>query len=189
MNARNNGESGGNQWYLWVGGGIFVALVAIAIFLSSSAGGEPIMPGGYAASSTLGGAGGSAEGGLIAPYEPIVPQGTTISSSKNEAPASANPELDTKIRFFDLSATKDGFSPAELVVNQGDSLSVDLTAVDGDYDLDVPYLGAYFEAVKRGTTRRLPFDTSISGTFAFQCRDHCPVKGIISGRLIVLPRE
>lgn len=120
-------------------------------------------------------------------FSASIPAGATLTVPKNEAPASANPALNTKIRFFELKAARSGFAPAELVVNKGDSLSVNFSATDGDYDLDIPYLGAYFSVVKKGETRKLPFDTSIPGTFVFECRAHCPAGGKITGQLIVLP--
>lgn len=121
-------------------------------------------------------------------YTPEIPEGvTTTTPAKSEAPASSNPQLDTKIRFFDLKATSGGFAPNSIVVKKGDGLNVDFTAVDGDYDLDIPYLGAYFSKVSRGTTKNLPFDTSLTGTFIWECRDFCPRSGKIQGTLIVLP--
>jgi len=120
-------------------------------------------------------------------YKPDIPKEVDLTPPKLEAPASANPELQTKIRFFDLKATKDGFEPKSFVVNKGDSVQFDFTAVDGDYDLDFPYLGVYFSVVKKGETRRLPFDTSLAGTFLFECRDFCPKDKKIQGELIVLP--
>lgn len=123
----------------------------------------------------------------VAGYTPDIPDKATLTPPKNEAPASANPDLDTKIRFFDLKATKNGFEPDSFTVNKGDNVQFDFTAVDGDYDLDFPYLGAYFSVVKEGNMRRLPFDTGLPGTFIFQCRDYCPAGKKIQGELIVLP--
>ena len=121
-------------------------------------------------------------------FSPEVPKSAVLSEPKLEAPASSNPALDTKIKFFDLRATKDGFIPSSITVNSGDSVRIDFTAVDGDYDLDFPYLGAYFRVVQKGVTDRLPFDTSLSGTFSFRCRDYCPQGKQIEGKLIVLPK-
>jgi len=121
-------------------------------------------------------------------FSPDVPVDATPSVPKQSAPASANPTLDTKILFFDLTATKNGFSPPSFTVHRGDSLHISFTAADGSYDLDFPYLGAYFSVVGNGQTKDLPFDTSTSGTFAFECRDYCPASGKIQGSLIVLPQ-
>ena len=120
-------------------------------------------------------------------YVPQIPKDAELSVPKLESPASTNKDSETKALFFDLKAARDGFNPPKITVNKGDNLQIDFTAVDGDYDLDIPYLGVYFAAVKKGTTKRLPFDTSLSGTFVFECRDYCPPGGTIEGELIVLP--
>jgi len=120
-------------------------------------------------------------------YTPEVPKNAVQTLPKAEAPASSNPELDTKLKFFDLKASNSGFNPNAITVKKGDSLQVDFTAVDGDYDLNFPYLGAYFSVVRRGVTKRLPLDTSLTGTFTFECRDFCPPGKKIQGQLIVLP--
>lgn len=125
--------------------------------------------------------------GPIPGFSPTVPENATPSVPKLSAPASENAALKTQLLFFDLKATKNGFDPASFTVHKGDSLKLSFTAVDGDYDLDFPYLGAYFSVVKKGETKELPFDTSTPGTFAFECRDHCPASGKIQGKLIVLP--
>ncbi len=121
-------------------------------------------------------------------YSPEVPSNATLTPTKNEAPASTNSELNSKARFFNMMASHGGFSPSTITVNKGDTVYIDFTATDGAYDLDIPYLGAYFSKVDQGKTKRLPFDIpSISGTFVFQCRDHCPLGGAIRGSLVVLP--
>lgn len=120
-------------------------------------------------------------------YSPQVPQNAVLTKPKSEAPASANPNLTTKIKFFDMKATSAGFSPNSITVNKGDSLRVNFTAQDGDYDLSIPYLGASFSVIKKGTARELPIDTSTPGTFVFECSSYCPSGGKIQGTLIVLP--
>jgi heme/copper-type cytochrome/quinol oxidase subunit 2 len=125
--------------------------------------------------------------GVPSGFTSDIPDDATLSVPKNEAPASANSGLDTKLKFFNLKASAGGFTPASITVNRGDSLSIDFTAVDGDYDLDIPYLGAYFSVVKKGSTKKFPIDTNLPGTFTFLCRDFCPGGKTISGQLIVLP--
>lgn len=120
-------------------------------------------------------------------YSPSFPKEAVLTPTKKEAPASANGGLDTKSRFFDLSATRSGFSPEIITVKAGDTVYIDFVAIDEDYDLDIPYLGNYFTRVEKGKTKQLPFDVRTSGTFVFQCRDYCPSSGPIKGSLVVLP--
>ncbi len=121
-------------------------------------------------------------------YSPEVPKEVvTTTAPKAEAPASSNPALNTKMRFYDMKATNKGFVPSNIAVNKGDTVEIDFTAVDGNYDLDFPYLGAYFSTVKKGEMKKFPFDTNLSGTFIFECKNSCPASGKIQGTLVVLP--
>ncbi len=124
-------------------------------------------------------------------YESEVPRGATVQDedAKFVVPASPNPALDTKARRFDIKATKDGFEPDEIVVNQWDRVELDFTAVDGKYDLSIPYLGSYFFPAKQGETKLFTFTVPTSGTFTFECRDYCPAGSIIKGTLVVLLKE
>lgn len=167
--------------------GGFVVLVVVLGFLSRGGiiSGIPLLPGMGGEGETPGEIpGGGAEEVL---FTPEVPENAAPTPPKTETPASTNPDLGTKILGFDLRASRGGFSPSSITVNRGDTLIIDFTAMDGDYDLDIPYLGVYFPAVSEGSTKKLPLDTSLPGTFTFQCRDSCPFTGAIRGELIVLP--
>lgn len=168
-----------NQILVIIGAAVaVVAVIAAGIMTRKDGGIGSTLFGPDAATSTVG------EPQI---FSPDVPSGAQVSESKATAPASGNPSLDTKLRAFDLRASASGFSPAEITVNRGDSLSIDFTPEDGDYDFSIPYLGASFKAVKKGVTQRFPIDTSTPGTFAFQCMNSCPASGAIFGRLIVMP--
>ena len=56
---------------------------------------------------------------------------------------STTPQLgDTDVRFriFDVSMDKNGITPPEIVVNQGDTVQFNFTAVDGKYDLSLIHI-------------------------------------------------
>jgi heme/copper-type cytochrome/quinol oxidase subunit 2 len=166
-----------------------VFLVAIIFFFILNKGGLPVQNAPRVASTAPNNTSTASIIPGIDKFSPVIPQGATLTPPKAEAPASANPSLDTKIRTFNLKATRDGFVPKSITVNSGDTVVVDFTAADGDYDLDIPYLGAYFKMVKQGTMTHLPFDTNLAGTFNFLCRDFCPAGKVIQGQLIVLPKK
>lgn len=126
---------------------------------------------------------------VVKGYTPNLPPVAELTKPKSEAPASANSALQSKARFFDMQATVNGFTPSSIIVNKGDTVYLNFSARDGDYDFDIPYLGAYFSVVKKGTMRRLPFDVWQSGTFEFACRDYCPPGKKIRGSIVVLPQQ
>ncbi|MGC9603089.1 MAG: cupredoxin domain-containing protein [Minisyncoccia bacterium] len=165
---------------------IFGVLVLIGIVLGVvfSGGQSMIGPG-------LGGspAGGTASTSKPIGYVPTTPQGATLTTPQNDAPASPNIQSGTMARFFDLRVSASGFNPSTLTVNKGDTIHLNLMPTDGNYDFEIPYLPFYTSAVSMGQSRTLVFDTATPGTFEFRCRDFCPRSGAIKGSLIVLPRK
>ena len=121
-------------------------------------------------------------------YLSEIPDDFSITPANSEISASDNPDVQSKVKTFDLQATKNGFIPNSITVESGDELQINFSAVDGDTDLDLPYLGAYFPAVLKGETRKFPIGTSLTGVFVFSCRDACPGGNKIQGELIVVPR-
>lgn len=117
-------------------------------------------------------------------FTPEVPEDAQLSEPKSEAPASQNSE--SKFGIYTLEASKSGFSPSTITVKSGDTVQIRMRALDGNYDFSLPYLGLY-RRVNQGEEGNITFDAINSGTFAFMCRDHCPVGKKIQGELIVLP--
>jgi len=113
-----------------------------------------------------------------------VPQDVELSKPTIEAPAA--PNVKEKLGIFDMNVSKDGYDPLSITVKKGDLVQIRLTAVGGDYDFSMPYTGLY-TFVLEGETKQISFGVTSSGTFVFQCRDHCPSEKIIKGQLIVLP--
>ncbi|MGC9610638.1 MAG: hypothetical protein ABSE68_00185 [Minisyncoccia bacterium] len=101
--------------------------------------------------------------------------------------ASNNPKGVEQLRTIDLKATVSGFNPKEIAVYDGDVVRIMFTAVDGDYDISIPYTGNY-QFSQKGQTQPIGLGATKVGTYAFMCRDHCPAGKIIEGSFIVLPR-
>jgi hypothetical protein len=121
-------------------------------------------------------------------YSAEVPKDATPTTAISEVSASDNPGVESKVKKFDLKATKNGFVPSSITVESGDEIQLNFSAVDSDTDLDLPYLGAYFRPVLKGESRVFPIGTGLVGTFIFSCRDFCPGGKKIEGSLIVISR-
>lgn len=93
-----------------------------------------------------------------------------------------------KLGIFKVTASSDGFKPSKISVNQGDVIQIDLIGQSEPIDLSIPYLGTYMSA-QPNTTENISFKVPVSGTFRFECRDHCPGGEKITGKLISLPSE
>ena len=119
-------------------------------------------------------------------YTSAVPEDIELSETKLEVPIESDPEAKQKLGVYPIVATRSGYEPSEIVVNQGDIVLLELTSQGGIYNLFSPAFGFYLSATD-GKTEQISFKASVSGTFLFNCRDHCPSGKVIKGQLIVLP--
>lgn len=133
--------------------------------------------------------------------EETPPSNQTAGNSKNyytaEVPKNAEltkPEREFKnqfsgnsetYKFFNLAISEKGYEPAEITVKKNDSVTIEITAVDGDRDFFVPTLGLY-QVAKKGETKLIVFEAITPGVYSFGCRAHCPVSGTTKGKIIIL---
>lgn len=99
-----------------------------------------------------------------------------VFSNPDEMLPSTVKEDTRKVKLFYLKESSSGFSPSTLVVRKTDTIRLQFTAVDGDYDLAIaPPIGAYIAAAKGGSTL-FGFDArSIPpGIYTFVCEKLCP---------------
>ena len=122
-------------------------------------------------------------------YTSEVPQHATLTQAQVVVPASENASLGTVARTIVLKASRDGFDPSTITVNQWDRLELLFSPQDGEYDFSIPYLGSHFFAVKKGEQKSFVFELPASGTFTFECLDACPPSGTIKGQIVVLPKS
>jgi len=83
----------------------------------------------------------------------------------------AAPGVEAKYRSFDIKAEGGKYIPSKIIANVGDTIHVNFTAVDKDYDIVFPSYGMLLRA-KVGQTKLLQFQAVKSGSFAFYC-DSC----------------
>ncbi len=119
-----------------------------------------------------------------APAAPVtreaVPLGVVVPDVGSKVPenvaapenvASFVPDTATKDRTFSISAQNNRFTPSEIILNKGDNLNLNFTAVDKDYDFVMPDFGYRPGAIviKKGTTKKITFQVTDSGKFKFYC--------------------
>ncbi len=139
--------------------------------------------GGNSGTSTL--PAGSVTSGTAVLYNPAVPQNATATIPTQTAPAA--PNVTEQLGIFNMTVSASGFSPATLTVHQGDLVQILVTAVGGDYDIAIPYMGLS-ATITKGQTQRISFGATSAGTFGFSCDKLCPSSGKISGQIIVIPK-
>jgi heme/copper-type cytochrome/quinol oxidase subunit 2 len=91
--------------------------------------------------------------------------------------ASGSPSGSTSYRSFDISVSGSAFSPNTMIVNKGDTVHINLTAVGGNYDFTQPDMGLSL-SVSKGRTKVVQFDANMVGKLTFYCAS-CggPAKG------------
>ena len=87
-------------------------------------------------------------------------------------------------RSFNIKIQNNAFSPSTIIVKQGDTVNISLTAVDANYGFTQPNYGFNAEIAK-GQTKSAQFQALQSGDFLFYCGS-CggPSKGPV-GHIIV----
>lgn len=91
--------------------------------------------------------------------------------------ASGSPSGTTKYRSFDIKISGGAYTPSTVIVNTGDTVHINLTAVDAAYDFTQPDMGLSL-AIPKGSTKVVQFDANTAGKLTFYCKS-CggPMKG------------
>jgi len=85
-------------------------------------------------------------------------------------------------RVFSLAGEGDKFTPANIIVNEGDIVVIKVTARDKDYDIFFPDFGIY-RFIGEGETQQISFQAYPFGDYRFFCENECA--GRPAGRLVV----
>ena len=90
---------------------------------------------------------------------------------------SGSPSGSTSYRSFSINISGGAYTPNTVIVNQGDTVHISLTAVDGGYDFTQPNYGLSL-AISKGQSKVVQFDADTAGKFTFYCAS-CggPAKG------------
>ncbi len=116
----------------------------------------PEVPAGAAAET---GSEPAAEAPIATPEGIAIPQNVTQVSG---------PSGEAGFRDFIVRAENGKYFPDKIVVNDGDVITIQLTAVDGDYNIFFPDFGSYL-AAKQGETKKTQFQATPFGQYRFYC--------------------
>lgn len=126
-----------------------------------------------------------------APANIVVPDKTAVVPENIAVPevvAPASPVTNSSYRSFTMKMQAGAFSPNTVIVKEGDTTRVTISAADANYDFIQPdYLGNKI-SIAKGQSWMWQFDATAAGKFTFYCPS-CggPSKGPI-GYLIVAPK-
>lgn len=124
--------------------------------------------------------------GSVVPQKGGVGVGASVAVPVVQGPG--DPAGNVDYRSFTLSIQSNAFSPDTVIVNQGDTVNLEITAIDANYEFTQPDYG-FNDAIKKGKTQRIQFQALQSGDFTFYC-ESCggPSKGPV-GHLIVVAQQ
>jgi len=90
-------------------------------------------------------------------------------------------------RSFSIVAQNGSFSPDTIIVKQGDTVDLEVDAVDADYSFTLPNYG-FNPSISKGKTQRIEFEAVQTGNFTFYCAS-CggPSKGPVGHLIVVAP--
>lgn len=107
-----------------------------------------------------------------APADTVVPDAGAADIPENvavpEVVISAAPQAESKFRSFKIRVEGDKFVPDTVAVNVGDTVHIDLTAVDKTYDFVQPDYGVS-GALPAGATKVLEFQATTEGKYTLYC--------------------
>jgi len=83
----------------------------------------------------------------------------------------AAPGVESKFRSYNISGEGGQFIPSKIIAQVGDTVHVNFTAVDKDYDIVFPSYNMK-QTAKQGQTKILEFQALQSGSFVYYC-DMC----------------
>jgi heme/copper-type cytochrome/quinol oxidase subunit 2 len=128
---------------------------------------------------------------LAVPANAVVPNEGASSTPANVAvpvvQGVGDPAGNVAYRSFNINIQNGAYIPSTVIVNQGDTVNLELTAVDAAYGFDQPDLG-FNTAIPKGKTQTIQFQALNTGNFTFYCAS-CggPSKGPV-GHIIVVAK-
>ena len=98
----------------------------------------------------------------------------------------AAPGVASKFKVFNISGVGGKFVPSQITINAGDTVHINFTAVDKDYDIVFPSNNMKQSAVAGGPAKILEFQALVSGSFLYYCDSCGGPAGPTTGRIIIV---
>ncbi len=99
--------------------------------------------------------------------------------------AQAAPGVEAKYRSFDIKGENNKFIPSTIIVKLGDTVHINFTAQDKDYDITFPDYNMKQVALK-GQTKVLEFQAVLEGKFTYYCEMCGGLNSTAKGYIIVV---
>jgi len=124
--------------------------------------------------------------GTEVPEEGAVPEDESVAVpvSVQEAAKGAG---EAQLRTFLITAEGGKFTPSTVIVYKNDTIHINFTAKDGEYDITVPDYSLK-QTVRSGETKPLEFRAEKEGKYAYYCESCGGMDSEAKGSIIVMPQ-
>jgi cytochrome c oxidase subunit II len=90
---------------------------------------------------------------------------------------------------YAITASKYEFTPAEITVDEGESVVLEMRSTDVEHGIEIKELKVKVAIPKTGEIVRAEFVAKKAGTFSFKCSEYCGNgHSRMKGRLVVRPK-
>lgn len=83
---------------------------------------------------------------------------------------------------YEIKAAKDGWTPAEITVKQGQRVTLKFVSVDVDHGIDMKEFGLKNVVIPEKDSVTQEFTPQKSGTFTFPCTKYCSWRHLVGMR-------
>ncbi|MFA4999198.1 MAG: cupredoxin domain-containing protein [Parcubacteria group bacterium] len=170
-----------NKKVLIIGGVIiFVFLIAVGVLYFVGNQRQKGMEG----ETSINGASLSDIGNIPVPEIGEIPENESVSVPVSVTEAAKG--VSAKLRTFNISAENGKFIRPTVIVDKNDTVHINFTAVDDDYDMTVPDYGLK-QVVREGETKPLEFRAEKEGQYVYYCELCGGMNSEAKGYIIVKP--
>ncbi len=174
--------------------GAAVLAIALAVFIGWYFGSKAGVPGEQQAGTAPQGAGMTPEKSqTLQAVDPntVVPDASSTVPANVAAPqlvTQASPNSQSNFRSFSLTVSGNEFTPNTVIVNVGDTVHLNIMAMDKDYDFTQPDTGLS-QPLPKGVSKVVEFQATVEGKYTFYCKS-CggPAKGPV-GYVTAVPKK
>lgn len=125
------------------------------------------------------------------PADIVIPdQNTVLTEEEKKITAiptvvtEAAPGVEAQFRSFDIKGENGVFTPSKIIARVGDTIHVNFSAIDKDYDIVFPSYNMK-QTAKKGQTKILEFQAVSDGSFLYYCDICGGEKSSTKGNIII----
>jgi len=97
----------------------------------------------------------------------------------------AAPGVQSSYRSFDLRGEGGLFAPSKIIVRMGDTIHINFSAVDKDYDFILPSYGVKTTA-KKGQVKVIEFYAVQDGSYTYYCESCGGINSTAKGEIVIV---